>query len=117
MRIILSLLLCLFSLGCATAPIGQTVCRHNVLRDLAFLQEKQFDARVVIYQVDLITSHAQAQIQKDGEWLWVENHYGDVYLSKTPERKPEGWIVYYTPQEYIAEMGKPTHNLRKKLYQ
>ena len=116
MRILLPVLLCFFTLGCAAAPIGQTVCRHDVLRDLAFLHEKQFEARVVIYRVNLITAHAQAQVRQDKEWLWVANWYGDVYLSKYPARKMDGLVIYYTPKEYIEEMGKSPPNLWKKLY-
>lgn len=110
--------ICIFFsfVGCFSSPIGQTVCRHDVLRDLAFLHENHFEARVAIYRVDLISSHAQAQIKKGNEWLWVGNWYGDVYLSNTPARKIEGWIIYYTPEEYIEEMGKSPHNLQKKLY-
>ena len=116
MRILLPVLLCFFTLGCAAAPIGQTVCRHDVLRDLAFLHEQQFESRVVIYRVNLITGHAQVQVRKDEKWMWVKNWDGDVYLSDTPEKKIEGWVIYYTPEDYIEEMGKSPPNLWKKLY-
>lgn len=106
----------LLLMGCAGAPIGQTVCRHNVLRDLAFLQEKNYEARVAIYRVDLVTSHAQAQALKDGEWYWVDNYYGDVYLSKAPQAKVTGWTFYYSPEEYKEELDQNFQNLRGRVH-
>jgi hypothetical protein len=117
MKILTYLILYLILTGC-------TICSIKSLQDAERYQDEGYKVRVAAYCVGidgylwgmgLWSAHAQAQVFKDGEWLWVGEFGNLTQYSTFTKRTMPGYNTSYVwwtlPQwvKYLAARERNEH--------
>jgi len=94
--------------GCA----GGLVCRHNVMADAAWAEEKGFEYKIVVYQVPgylsfgIYDAHAQVHTAQG----WIATVFGYPILSENRTYPLTGWEGRYDAEMYMSLMRRNCFN-------
>ncbi len=90
-----------------------TVCRHDVMRHVVWALEQGYETQVVSYKMTLparlltnpvYTHHVQARAVIGGEWKWLGEAFGTIYLCDDPAYPMGARSYQWTPEEYLAQI-------------
>jgi hypothetical protein len=97
------------------AGCGSLVCRHKAMLYYSWAVE-QGPARIVIYKVSgapFYDAHAQAQIQRGGEWKYLSEFMGFMFELETPEVEQSGFVLYFTGEEFLTVLRDGHYHFEK----
>jgi hypothetical protein len=91
--------------------MGQLACRHQALEDASWGIEHNLETRISVYKVNhpQWDAHAQAQVKIGGQWKWMTQWFGYVFVDDEPSQEPTGYILFYSIPGYLEILQKGTY--------
>lgn len=95
-----------------TGCMGELVCRHHALELASMGVEKKLETRISIYKIShpFWEAHAQAQVKVDGQWKWMTDWFGYVFVMDSPSFTPSGYMLFYSIPEYLDVLRKGSYS-------